>query len=217
MVTHGKKLLLLVAAATLLGGCTAAGRRSISVPPEMLKPKDKPREKASETSMYVVRMSEGGRVWEVSLPESSGGYEVRVPLAGPIPEQLTRADQELLADTAATSAGLGTVTPASATVAPAGKPQVDARAAGARKSYLGTLAKVNELYTARKFELALIEVSALEQQYPEDARLWSMKGSLYLKLGRHKLARESWEKALSLNPNDTFLAEALRELAARQE
>jgi predicted negative regulator of RcsB-dependent stress response len=44
-----------------------------------------------------------------------------------------------------------------------------------------------------------------------------MKGSLYLKLGKHKLAREAWEKALQINPNDQALAEALRELSSREE
>ena len=55
---------------------------------------------------------------------------------------------------------------------------------------------------------------ALEKEYPQDARLQSMKGSLYLKLGKARLAREAWEKALTINPDDAGVAEALRQLAA---
>jgi Flp pilus assembly protein TadD len=73
------------------------------------------------------------------------------------------------------------------------------------------------MYAGRRYELALIEVVDLEKHYPDDARILAMKGSLYLKLGRTKLARETWEKALNLNPNDQLLAEALRELSNREE
>jgi hypothetical protein len=44
-----------------------------------------------------------------------------------------------------------------------------------------------------------------------------MKGSLYLKLGKRKLAREAWERAVVLNPSDLSLADALRELAQKEE
>ena len=46
----------------------------------------------------------------------------------------------------------------------------------------------------------------------DDARLFAMKGSLYLKLGKKDLARTSWEKALSLDPKDAAVAEALRHI-----
>jgi tetratricopeptide (TPR) repeat protein len=166
----------------------------------------------SNDTKYVVRMAEGGRVWEVELPESAGGYEVRVPLAGGALEQMTAADEELLADSTARAATGGLPEAGAAS----GK-AVDAKGAAKKKSYLGSLAKVNEMYVAKKYELALIEVVNLEKEYPQDSRILSMKGSLYLKLGKHKLAREAWEKALQINPNDQALAEALRELSTREE
>src|SRR5438445_311808 len=83
---------------------------------------------------------------------------------------------------------------------------------GNSKSYLGTLAKVGEMYGAHRYELALIEIVDLEQQYPKDARLLAMKGSLYQKLGKTTLARESWKKALEVDPTNTTVAEALRAL-----
>jgi tetratricopeptide (TPR) repeat protein len=164
---------------------------------------------AAPESKYVVRMAEGGRVWEVEMPESAGGYEIKVPLAGGTLDQMTAADEEMLADSTARAAAGG--------LPDATSKAVDARGAAKKKSYLGSLARVNEMYAAKKYELALIEVVSLEKEYPQDARILSMKGSLYLKLGKVKLAREAWEKALQASPNDHGLAEALRELSAREE
>ena len=137
-----------------------------------------------ESQRYTLRLVERGRVWEVDLPESTGGYEVRIPLGAGI-EPPTAADQEML-----------------------GKTPPDGRS----KSYLATLAKLGEMYAAHRYELALIEVVDLEQAYPKDARLLAMKGSLYQKLGKAALAREAWKKALEIDPTDTTVAEALRAL-----
>jgi len=133
---------------------------------------------------YTLRLVEHGRVWEVELPESTGGYELHIPL-GPSIEPPTAADQEMLGNTP-----------------PPGR----------SKSYLATLAKVGEMYADHRYELALIEVVDLEQQYPKDPRLQAMKGSLYQKLGKGALARQAWKRALELDPSDTTVAEALRAL-----
>ena len=39
-----------------------------------------------------------------------------------------------------------------------------------------------------------------------------MKGSVYQKLGKPLLARDAWQKALTLDPEDLAVAEALRNL-----
>lgn len=215
---------LLLPALLVLGCSTPLSPKMLSVPPEMQRAQPPAPVKAQAApaaaqkmelrgagndTKYVVRLAEGGRVWEVEMPESAGGYEIRVPLAGGPLEQMTQADEELLADSTARAATTG--------LPDAPVKAVDAGKAAKRKSYLGSLARVNEMYVGRKYELALIELVALEKEYPQDARILAMKGSLYLKLGKHKLAREAWEKALSVNPNDHALAEALRELTAREE
>jgi len=169
----------------------------------------------AQDGRYVLRLAEHNRVWELELPESAGGYEMRIPLDGPL-ESPTAADAELLA-----------AAPESAAVA---KPAADAKPDGAakpaaiaaakaeaaakvpRKSYLATLAKVREMYASRRYELALVELVDLEASHPKDARLQAMKGSVYLKLGKAQLARESWQKALALDPEDPAVAEALRTL-----
>jgi tetratricopeptide (TPR) repeat protein len=136
-------------------------------------------------------------------------------------EQLTAADEEMLSDALAgrkedkaKEAAGGKDAAGKVAAAPA---PLDARAAARRKSYLGGIAKVSEMYASRRYELALIEVVNLETDYPNDARLLSMKGSLYLKLGKARLAREAWEKSLTINPDDAGVAEALRSAALGEE
>ena len=178
---------------------------------------------------YVLRLAEHNRMWELELPEAAGGYEMRIPLDGPL-DAPTAADSELLAAArtadAAVSRGTGKPDDGATTTASA-KAEVPATTVAAkvnasesadaapkppRKSYLGTLAKVREMYAARKYEMALVELVDLEASYPNDARLQAMKGSLYQKLGKTQLARECWQKALALDPEDAAVAEALRTL-----
>jgi Flp pilus assembly protein TadD len=153
-------------------------------------------------------MSDGTRDWEVEFPDVATGYEVRIPLRGTpgeaaptLPARATAADRELYEEHA--------VEPAEA------KPAAKAAAKPApRASYLAGIAHVRELYRTRNYELALIECVELERQYPREEKLLAMKGSIYRKLGKAKLARETWERALALDPNDTIVADALRDLGA---
>jgi tetratricopeptide (TPR) repeat protein len=82
----------------------------------------------------------------------------------------------------------------------------------ARSSYLLTLAKVKELYRTRHYELALVELVELERQYPDDEHILSMKGSLHDRLGNKNLARDAWQQALTLNPFNLAVLEALQRL-----
>ncbi|HZX93808.1 MAG TPA: tetratricopeptide repeat protein [Myxococcales bacterium] len=151
-----------------------------SAPPRLLSPTPP----TADSHRYTLRLVEHGRVWEVELPETTAGYEVRIPMGTGI-ETPTAADQELLGKT---------------------PPE------GRSKSYLSTLAKIGEMYGAHRYELALIEAVDLEQQYPNDARLLAMKGSLFQRLGKTRQAREAWKKALEIDPADVTVAEALRAL-----
>ncbi|MFL5313150.1 MAG: tetratricopeptide repeat protein [Myxococcales bacterium] len=163
----------------------------------------------AQDGRYVLRLAEHNRLWELELPESAGGYEMRIPLDGPL-DSPTAADAELLASAADRQAAAKT-DPVSKG-APTAVAKADATAKVAGKSYLGTLAKVREMYASRRYELALVELVDLEASHPKDARLQAMKGSVYLKLGKAQLARESWQKALALDPEDPAVAEALRTL-----
>ena len=75
-----------------------------------------------------------------------------------------------------------------------------------------TLARVKDLYRARKYELALVELAELDRQYPEDEHILSMKGSLHDRLGQKNLAREAWQQTLRINPYNLAVLEALQRL-----
>jgi tetratricopeptide (TPR) repeat protein len=167
------------AAQPLVAGKPGAAAQPALAPAKPLAPS------ADPSQRYLLRLAENGRIWEVELPETTGAYELRIPLED---TKGTQADEKLLAGGAWSSAN------------------------PAKKSYLAGLAHVRELYDLRKYELAFIDLNDLEQTYPNDARLLAMKGTLYLKLGRTKLARDTWQHAVQLDPNDTQTAEALRGL-----
>ena len=87
-----------------------------------------------------------------------------------------------------------------------------AKAAPYRPSYLLGLEEVRRLYKAGKYELAMVRVKKLEEAYPGDAKILSMKGTLWLKLGKEELAREAWERVLQIDPDNQQVIEALKRL-----
>ncbi|HEX8824114.1 MAG TPA: tetratricopeptide repeat protein [Archangium sp.] len=222
-------------ALAVLPACQTDTRSKVLVVPDEMRRTAPPSKDATRKekpppitppTKYILRMAESGRVWEVELPEGAGGYEVRLPLAGGGPvEMLTPADEEMLSealqDVKAAKSAEGKpeeAKPAVGEQKPAGAGRVlDAHKAARTRSYLGGVARVKEMYSSRRYELGLIELVNLETEYPNDARLLAMKGSLYLKLGQPKLARQAWEKALSINPDDLGVAEALRAIASGEE
>ncbi len=95
---------------------------------------------------------------------------------------------------------------------PPGAPGAD-KPPAAKASYLLTLARVKDMYRARQYELALVELVELERQYPEDEHILSMKGSLAERLGQKQMAREAWQQALRINPYNLAILEALQRLS----
>ncbi len=84
--------------------------------------------------------------------------------------------------------------------------------AQSRPSYLLGIDEVQKLYGLGNYELAMVRLTNLEKAYPNDERLLSMKGTLWLKLGREDLARETWERVLQVNPDNRAVLEALKQL-----
>jgi hypothetical protein len=221
---------LLIALA--LGAASAAGAGCLTSPPgQIIVPSDIMRgaaygpEGQPPRSRYVVRMSDGERDWELELPEVATAYEVRIPLkgrpGGPGGAELataTAADKEIARQREADEEARADSQAAGDEQDEEGnkKPRPAARPGGAapspRTSYLLTLAKVKELYKTRNYEVALVELVSLEKDYPNDERILSMKGSLYEKLGKKQLARDTWQTVLSINPYNLQVVEALQRL-----
>ena len=188
----------------LVAGC-GPKRRTIHIPDSVVaKPDDGPA-KRRIVQPYVIKMSDGQRTWQIEIPaaEAAGAFSAMVPLdlgeaaLSPPGMPPTEADREIH----------GAVAPG--TSLPDG--EADATT-GRGRSYLATLAKVNALFRRRQYELALIEVVAVDCEDPDDERILEMKGTLYWKLRKPKLAREAWERVLAINPDNAVVAQALEHL-----
>lgn len=81
-----------------------------------------------------------------------------------------------------------------------------------RPSYLLGIDEVQRLFKAQNYELAMVRLTQLERAYPNDTKILSMKGTLWLKLGREELAREAWERVLQIEPDNRAVLEALKRL-----
>ncbi|HEY0096587.1 MAG TPA: hypothetical protein VGB96_19815, partial [Archangium sp.] len=72
----------------LLPACQSSVTSKVLVVPNEMRRTSPPSSNKKEkppplppAQKYILRMAEGGRVWEVELPEGSGGYEVRLPIS----------------------------------------------------------------------------------------------------------------------------------------
>lgn len=183
-----------------LGGCASSSGRTVRIPESAIaRPSPTGKKRAAGLAPYVIKMSDGQRTWQIEIPatSASGAFEAVIPL------DLGAADGVAAAAAAETPADREVKAGSSA-----------AATDGPSPSYLSTLAKVNALFRKRQYELALIEISRLEQAYPDDERVLEMKGTLYWRLRKPKLAREAWERVLALNPDNAAVAQALENLLA---
>jgi tetratricopeptide (TPR) repeat protein len=215
--------LLLLTAALASVGCLVPPAGRIDVPPDVLRGPNRG-EAGAPRSRYVVRMTDGDQDWEFQLPEIATAYEVRIPLrgrpglpGGPGGAELaavTAADKEIARaheaeENARADSQVGDEGDEEGKKAP--RPRTGPTPSP-RSSYLLTLAKVKDLYKTRNYEVALVELTSLERDYPNDERILSMKGSLYEKLGKKQLARDTWQTVLSINPYNLQVVEALQRL-----
>lgn len=180
----------------------------------------------------VVRMSDGQRDWEIEIPDTARGYEMRIPLREEHDvhddyQALTDADRELIdhlrrtdpeferegvyvdgEHTSDREARRQLDDPEAADDAPDG----EAEPAPTRTSYFRGIDRVQRFFEAGHYEQAMIHLANLERDYPTDERIKSMKGTLWLELGREQLARDSWEQVLQINPDNEPVREALQRL-----
>lgn len=68
------------------------------------------------------------------------------------------------------------------------------------QSYLAKIDVVKQLFKAARYEAALIELDHLVQEYPNNSRLYEMRGTVLDRLGYTDLAIKSWRQALEFNP-----------------
>jgi tetratricopeptide (TPR) repeat protein len=201
------RMLLFTLGVALLG--CGGQQRKIKIPESVVQNPRSKRVPEPAVQPYVVKMSDGDRVWELVIPVAPGSPgQFVIPLdLGQLSQQppgryQTTADGEIIE--AKKQAG---------EKVPNLKPGEEATA----QSYLATLARVKELYKRRQYEMALIDLVELDRQYPDDERILEMKGTLYSRLNRPKEAKKAWERVLSLNPSNESVARALERLEADEE
>lgn len=84
-----------------------------------------------------------------------------------------------------------------------------------RRSYFLGIEEVQKLYRAGRYEMAVVFLKELDEDYPDDPKILSMMGTLYLKLNQEDLAREYWEKVLQIDPTNRAVIDALKQLNQR--
>lgn len=178
----------------------------------------------SPEEKFVIKSAVGGAEYVVQIPGGARDFDVQVPLAdlgaatsqvgqsvasaGPNPVQ---TDQEMTAalpqlkrerpiDTALLDSAFGTG---------------DAEGPAQAPSYTLGIARINENYKKRNYEIALIEINNLLAFYPNSPQLHKMKGTVLLKMRNLPLAELAWIKALELAPRDKTLQRALERLQKR--
>lgn len=72
-------------------------------------------------------------------------------------------------------------------------------------SYLAKVDIVKQLFRSQRFEAALIETDRMLKEYPTDAKLYEMRGTLLDRMGYRDLALRSWKQSLEFNPNQLAL------------
>ncbi len=80
-----------------------------------------------------------------------------------------------------------------------------------RPSYLLGIQEVGKLFQSNNYELAMVRIVQLEKAYPNDVKILSMKGTLWMKLGKKNLAREAWEQVLQIEPDNRAVIQALKQ------
>jgi len=78
------------------------------------------------------------------------------------------------------------------------------------------LRRANKLYHKKKFEKAMTLLDAADGQYPENARVKTMKGSLYYLMGWKKFAKQYWSESLKIDPNQKKIRNLLKQLGGTQ-
>ncbi|MEN9809944.1 MAG: hypothetical protein RLZZ488_1511 [Pseudomonadota bacterium] len=86
-------------------------------------------------------------------------------------------------------------------------------------SFTESTKKIRQLFSSKRYEDALVETNELLLHFSKSALLWTMKGTLHLRLSQSDLSLSAYEKAFDLEPNPRLLAqiEQLRRVISSRE
>jgi tetratricopeptide (TPR) repeat protein len=173
---------------------------------------------------FIIKSAVGGTEYVVQIPGGARDYDVQVPLAdlGVATTDVATAAQKAGANPVQTDKEIVSSLPQLKKERPSDTALLDGAfgtgdAEGPRQapSYTLGIARVNEHYKKRTYELALIEINNLLAFYPNSPQIHKMKGTVLLKMRNLPLAELAWIKALELAPADKALQRALERLQKR--
>jgi tetratricopeptide (TPR) repeat protein len=187
----------------------------------------KPLGHAREKKPFIIRSAIGASEYSVEIPDDASRYDIQIPLAelapkgasdslhrsgsGDRPLNAATTDKELVADLPALSKTKPSETAMMDAAFGVGAPEGPVQS----PSYSLGIAKVNQYFKERNFELALVEINNLLAFYPNSPKLLKMKGTLLIKTGNRDLAMKSWQRAMDISPNDLALRRSIGRLNER--
>lgn len=176
---------------------------------------------------FVIRSAVGASEYTVEIPDNAGRYDIQIPMAELSPRGSADAvaaanlnnktpnpattDKELVAALPALSKSKPGETAMMDTAFGVGSPEGPVQS----PSYSIGIARVNQYFRERNFELALVELNNILAFYPNSPKLLKMKGTLLIKTGNRELAMQSWQRALDLAPTDSSLKRSIDRLNER--
>ena len=84
------------------------------------------------------------------------------------------------------------------------------------ESYLGKLDVVKQLFKNKRMEASLIEIDKMIKDYPTDAKLFEMRGTVLDRLGYRDLALRSWKQSLEFKPEQFALKKVVDKREAQR-
>ncbi|MCX6117140.1 MAG: hypothetical protein NT027_06340 [Proteobacteria bacterium] len=180
-----------------------------------------------ESKRFIIKSAIGQAEYTVEIPDAGNGYDIQIPLASLNPPTTSEAlaigakngkvpspvstDKELVNSLPSISKTHGEDLSILDAAMGVGSPEGPIQA----PSYTLGLARANQYFRDRNYDLALMEVNNLIAFYPNSPKLLKMKGTLLLKTGNQELAAKAWQKANRLAPSDKALASAVKRLETR--
>lgn len=194
----------------------AAGELRILPPPGSTQPAQRARQDLVDQVLGVEKGADSST--EVKLPASVMGLRPGDVTGDPISVQreqsrLKRTDAEISATSGAGEfeRKLGDFDRVLEVTEDENKPMTP--------SFIQSTKKIRELFTLKRYEDALVETNELLLHYSKSSLLWTMKGTLHLRLSQTDLSLAAYEKAFDLEPAGRLLAqiEQLRRLVGERE
>ena len=187
----------------------------------------KPVGRAQAKQPFIIKSSVGSSEYSIEIPDNDSHYDIQIPLAELAPKGAgdgfartsadgkplnpANTDKELVAALPALAKNKPNETAMMDTAFGVGSPEGPVQS----PSYSMGIARVNQYFKERNYELALVELNNLLAFYPNSPKLLKMKGTLLVKTGNRDLAMKSWQRAFDLAPQDVALQRSISRLNER--